>query len=1839
MTDPSVIQTKDSSEVLTGNLVYDVQRVFALYQKVDDSGPYRERWYEIDCQFNNGQHWLLRRHPGEFEDLRTTLLESLHAIPLGNEQKNILPPVVRTIMLEDLSRSLNDFLEKLLALKLVISTSYPVLHFFTPRIGDIPLANISHDDANGAANDNQTAVTGRSTRTKSEPSIPDQAVPVSAVTNSSDIMSIEAIIAPRNYQYAIGPTGVPCQTHIPIHLPYTAAPQVQQQFKTSQSPFSVSVLTPPAYGVPHQHGNQVLTADRLHIPTNKRRKPNGPSISDISRQQPRQMYSGGDSPQSTSLGYGEESKEGGRCPNPGCGKPFKDLKTHMLTHQAERPEKCPVATCEYHIKGFARVYDKQRHTLSHFKGTMVCGFCPGSGSSAEKSFNRTDVFKRHLNLVHGVEQSPPNSRKKSSSLGMSKKATNFSNKIAENAKCSTCSHIFKNAQKFYEHLDDCVLSVVQQEESSEAINEKALTAISRDPAVQEALERNNLPNTFDYQMPSDKMLVEDEKSAEDRKAKKVVDPPDTTDNAVVIRSLEDKLTQSEKMYSDAKLQFYAELALIIQNLEDELVQSQSMYLDAKVQHYAKTAKPEETDSSYQGELERLGKNYEVAANYVKGAEKLLKNMKDPPESFKDENLDFKADLGGSQDSDIDSSEQGSNVAAEKLEALTIKARHQQQRKGKIPRPSRSLRPKSSYELKEPEFATLQRISDLDSNEALSKSENTDMKMLTGFPVESPTIKQEATEFPTMQPAIPLLLTKTEKFDSHCKNSDQNEFAGEIYDREGKGSTPTTNLYLRTDSRATSPYNPHPPSSVPKNVAFELQDNGSSSSTARLPMRVQIFPHDTTDSIVTTVINFYGLYECATEGVSFEDSVGNTLIARYENVQNNMTVYVRAMRPDKESKSETYMEGTCGDHDTPIQALKKRKAPEEITRDFKRHFIPETEHPVSISILYADDLADVRRGECHSPNASFPSRSDSDLVLQASSDADTSETDFELIDANGDNQDSAGISHDDFFGQGEERIINPKEYFKKLEAIEEKVALNSALRYWQRACNLDGYYCNSGTNGRCCHGRTVFTNNTSGSSGPCLPRRLPDLHNSDNRWAVLVEYRNRLARVLFNAKMMRDTGYSKGSFNLLVLDCKRTTVAQLRSFELADIIQLFEAFEVACETMESSDGVNLLITSDVEQSIDALTTKCAILLDKIELGPMESLKWDCLKLWRNTVQVLDFALLSYAGAHLEAFDERYLGQRFRSFHLHAFLILRRRRLQCLDEFLGHQDVWVFHPYSVAPSLEENARLLLSTSIDTMADVWGPMWKIVRKSGTGIVEYNIGNGMIVPWRQDNSTSNLVSPLVEHNEKYCHWISARKYRVENVRSHQVGISSYFDGTETLLIGAVEAPKISSDSVCRSSHKDLGLQVNMACKLSCEDLLHIKDLMKNKGALREPMTKNSRRYKDSHAIQVQGSAMGFVSLADTITYKRRLGHSMKDALVERWRNGPRKFSELASCSGVEVSLCTQNARRRRLLDILRTGTVRKYLDSISFTWPSEKFQQEYFDSLGDPKSFRRLWNRHSARRSCIIEAISTCFDALQETGIDEDNGELSALWVESFEEEESDGEDFESLGSSDEDHTVRLRRHKGSEQSSRAICHHVEDVEDWIVTLYRSEHTWTGLLRDSTTCLTMAVVNDTCLSLENTDGYGRQCQSRKLSGEKRKDMGKWKKKQQAGFSVLQTALLLNESILKDEGLKREGRAWVFKDVKKKTRFDLGEQGHLTVVSDASKSQSASFPLVMEWSPVKSKRWQELKNVSVNEDLLGKNPDKHHQEYIRGKWVVDPLPVLVLSESNKILLRSSKDR
>lgn len=79
---------------------------------------------------------------------------------------------------------------------------------------------------------------------------------------------------------------------------------------------------------------------------------------------------------------------------------------------------------------------------------------------------------------------------------------------------------------------------------------------------------------------------------------------------------------------------------------------------------------------------------------------------------------------------------------------------------------------------------------------------------------------------------------------------------------------------------------------PKSVCFELLLDERSKTRARIPLRVLVNTHDTAESIITTVKSFYGIYDG--NGVSFEDSAGNTLIASYDNFNHGSVVYVRSV---------------------------------------------------------------------------------------------------------------------------------------------------------------------------------------------------------------------------------------------------------------------------------------------------------------------------------------------------------------------------------------------------------------------------------------------------------------------------------------------------------------------------------------------------------------------------------------------------------------------------------------------------------------------------------------------------------------------------------------------------------------------------------------------------------------------------------------------------------------------------------------------------------------------------------------------------------------------------------
>jgi hypothetical protein len=602
---------------------------------------------------------------------------------------------------------------------------------------------------------------------------------------------------------------------------------------------------------------------------------------------------------------------------------------------------------------------------------------------------------------------------------------------------------------------------------------------------------------------------------------------------------------------------------------------------------------------------------------------------------------------------------------------------------------------------------------------------------------------------------------------------------------------------------------------------------------------------------------------------------------------------------------------------------------------------------SLSPTPEDLTGSLRHRDAHSPTSSNPDSvsTEQTSISLMEYEADSSEDDLEA-------PSEAGLVYAD--SNLDQRVLCPRAYFKKLENLEYDIYENSGV---------------------CIH----KLNSRSEPHTPCRvlppgvshandfkPSPLLDSKIQPDILIRLIECRNIIQRSYHNLLRLQKVGFCGKWFSILTEESQREGVAQLIRVDISDIEELKRHFEVTVGKFELS----VLSTSELPLSrpvvvVDArlqelakdLANKCTDMLNHI--GLTSTLTTAPVLHWQRAVQVIDLGVLSYAGAHIERFDMKFLDVEISCFKLpntgshlresledkpeadsraskiHCALsnqasaprrsaevnwppiTMRRRKLQCLGNFLGGMEVWVFHQGLYC---QDTQRLCLLTDIETLTDVWGPSWKMLCELDPSRIErLDIGNGLIIPWMLPLGASSEIkngsnaSLDLRAGEICCHWIAAKKWNSKDVAMHQAGLKRrYILETDKLLIGAKE-------------HR---LRVNKECVPTVEYMSDIKTKLNNKSALKSPGSDRPRRYADSLAVQVQGSILSAVSAGGTITYKRRAGHNMKDVLVERWRNSKnRNPAELEAFCGIEVALCTQNARRRRLLDLLNSATMRKYL------------------------------------------------------------------------------------------------------------------------------------------------------------------------------------------------------------------------------------------------------------------------------------------------------------------------
>ncbi|RMZ88697.1 hypothetical protein DV736_g4079, partial [Chaetothyriales sp. CBS 134916] len=145
----------------------------------------------------------------------------------------------------------------------------------------------------------------------------------------------------------------------------------------------------------------------------------------------------------------------------------------------------------------------------------------------------------------------------------------------------------------------------------------------------------------------------------------------------------------------------------------------------------------------------------------------------------------------------------------------------------------------------------------------------------------------------------------------------------------------------------------------KSVAFELLLDEGSKTRARIPLRVKVNPHDTTESIISTVKNFYGIYDG--NGVSFEDAKGHTLIASFDNLAHGSTVLgepFQMLPPHMREQSHSPSRSSS-------RLARKRSTSLSGSRKAK------SEQIVSSDISTANVLQDGRRGQTIFDSSTLP----------------------------------------------------------------------------------------------------------------------------------------------------------------------------------------------------------------------------------------------------------------------------------------------------------------------------------------------------------------------------------------------------------------------------------------------------------------------------------------------------------------------------------------------------------------------------------------------------------------------------------------------------------------------------------------------------------------------------------------------------------------------------------------------------------------------------------------------------------------------------------------------------
>jgi Ubiquitin-2 like Rad60 SUMO-like len=560
----------------------------------------------------------------------------------------------------------------------------------------------------------------------------------------------------------------------------------------------------------------------------------------------------------------------------------------------------------------------------------------------------------------------------------------------------------------------------------------------------------------------------------------------------------------------------------------------------------------------------------------------------------------------------------------------------------------------------------------------------------------------------------------------------------------------------------------------------------------------------------------------------------------------------------------------------------------------------------------------------------------------------------------------GQSFDD-----DEYLLDPASYYKRLDTLERSVI--EASEFYQ----VDGLY----------EPMISYINLedrfTSLDRDPTVWQRIQRL--TDLRTGIDLEKDTAIhfgmslgksyliiCRVLDSIRQIRHKGFGEDSFTILIH--RETTEGNVAELVAVDkrkmdtfLATIGEAIRKLVDALDFNHNVSndlmLILASSVV--LEDILPACELLLEHfgtpIRRPQAPPPARDVLILCRTLTLILDFGLVSAIGSHASRFDNDYVGRDCSDFTVvppgggKIGFRLSLIRLNCLDGFLNHQEVWVFQPLWTSSQVSTEPLSIL-TSLEAFADTWGPIWAI--PAGESAPDYikqiNVGTGIICRNDVHFPMENTVS---------CHWYSSPRAAIL-----QDKIELWIRRDTKMLIGGRGDPT---------------LKVNKLCTFTLDNLE--RDFGLNMTPLgTKPSTWSVSERQGGFSFSQNG-----VGIIATGTQKRLPCITQKQAIWNKWKFQPSRANPhiLNSYLGVEISHCTGNSRRVRLRDLF---TIRLIKDLLDYQFPDWLTNTKVWWSLREAlfsqsdNDIINVWTEYWKYRDQMAEIVCYVLELLEKTGND---------------------------------------------------------------------------------------------------------------------------------------------------------------------------------------------------------------------------------------------------------------